>query len=359
MPSTHLVSFITPNISANDYNDLQLIPTSSNTVFTLLITTNSPPPKMHRAQVNNWSEGPRYTAVEELPAPSEGQLQLRVLAAGLHQVIRSRAAGGHYSARELPHIVGLDCVGRHEPTGKLYYVLSLKPGFGTYAERINVDKKSAYPLPDGVDPARFAASLNPAMSSWMAITQRTENLPKDFTVLILGATSGSGRLAARAARELGAGKVIGVARNAATLERLDGLDERIVLRDPVTETDFSKLVDSEAPDVILDYVYGEAAVHLLSSIDADKPVQYVMIGGLSGQTALPVPSVLLRSYDLTIRGAAPGAWRVSALAEELPALVEKTASWELLEAQAVPLKDIEKAWNDKELARKGRIVFIP
>ncbi|RYP66224.1 hypothetical protein DL769_006068 [Monosporascus sp. CRB-8-3] len=309
---------------------------------------------MHIAQVNAWSEGPRYTAVGELPAPSDHQLQLRVLAAGLHQVVRSRAAGQHYSAKELPHVVGVDCVGRHEATGRLYYVLSFKSG--TFAEYVNVEKANAYPLPEGADPVAFAASVNPAMSSWMALTQRTSGLARGFTVLILGATSASGRLAAYAARELGAGKVIGVARDAAALESLEGFDERIVLRDPVQETDFSKV--GRECDVILDYVYGDAALHLLSSLGSDKPVQYVNIGGLAQQTAT-IPSALLRSRDLTVRGAGPGAWGLPALGREMPTLVEKMATWKLLDAQTVPLKDIEQVWDDKELGRKGRVVFVP
>lgn len=331
---------------------------------------------MHIGQVTSWSEGPRYTTVEDLPPPSPSQLQLRVLAAGLHQVVRSRASGTHYSARELPHTVGVDCVGLHEPTGRLYYALSLEPGFGTFAEFVNVARASAHPLPedDGkggdIDPVRFAASLNPAMSSWMALTQRTgasptagpgtTGLPPNFTALILGATSASGRLAARCARELGAGRVVGVARDGAALERLTlshRLDEHVVLRDPVASTDYGRI--AATPDVILDYVYGEAAVHLLSSLRTRKPVQYVGIGGLSGQREVAVPSALLRSGDITIRGAAPGAWRLSALERELPALVARVATWELAEAQAVPLRDIEEVWNDKEVARKGRVVFVP
>ncbi|RYP65989.1 hypothetical protein DL771_008036 [Monosporascus sp. 5C6A] len=41
---------------------------------------------------------------------------------------------------------------------------------GTFAEYVNVEKTNAYPLPEGADPVAFAAS---AMSSWMALTQRT------------------------------------------------------------------------------------------------------------------------------------------------------------------------------------------
>ncbi|KAI1388117.1 uncharacterized protein F4822DRAFT_302779 [Hypoxylon trugodes] len=307
---------------------------------------------MHAAQVQSWPEGPRYVTINDPPAPLDSQVQLRVLAAGAHQVVRSRASGAHYSARELPHTVGVDCVGRDETTGKLYYCFTLQGG--TYAERINVEKSAVYPVPDHVDPASFAASVNPAMSSWMAITHRTSNLPKNFTAVVVGATSASGRLAVRSAKALGAGKVIGIARNATALEQVKGLDDYIILRDPIAETDFSKLRDC---DLILDYVYGDATVQLLSSLSrSKKPVQYVEIGSLAQRT-VEIPSSLLRSFDLTVRGAGAGSWSIPALHKELHTLVPTMAEWELLPARSIPLKDIETAWNDTTLATEGRVVY--
>ncbi|KAI4865704.1 hypothetical protein F4820DRAFT_282200 [Hypoxylon rubiginosum] len=309
---------------------------------------------MHAAQVQSWPEGPRYVSVDDPTAPSDSQIQLRVLAAGAHQVVRSRASGSHYSARHLPHTVGVDCVAKDEATGQLYYCFNLQNG--TFAERINFDKSIVYPLPGHVNPISFAASVNPAMSSWMAITNRTANLPKDFTAVILGATSASGRLAVHTAKALGASKVVGIARNAAALEKVDGLDDYVVLQDPIAETDFSKVQDC---DLILDYVYGDATVQLLTSLArSKKPVQYVEIGSLAEKTAV-LPSALLRSFDLTVRGAGAGSWSLSALQKELHTLVAKMAEWKLLSASPVPLKDIETAWNDQSLASEGRAVFVP
>ncbi|KAI1267854.1 hypothetical protein F5Y18DRAFT_376716 [Xylariaceae sp. FL1019] len=307
---------------------------------------------MHVAQVREWSEGPKYTAVDDLPAPGTTEHQLRVLGAGIHQVVRSRASGKHYSARTLPHTVGIDAVARDESTGKLYYCFRLQGG--VFAEYINIDKDSAIPVPDGVDPVALAASVNPAMSSWMAITHRTSNLPGNFTVLILGATTASGRMAVHAAKALGAGKVIGVARNEDTLKNVEGLDEYIVQKENIKDTDFSKT----EPDLILDYVYGELAVHVLESLNTRKAVQYVTIGSLSQQT-VEIPSAIFRSKDITMRGAGPGAYSIPALQMELRKLVPEMAGWKLLDAQGFDMKDIESVWGDKELAAKGRLVAIP
>ncbi|KAI1291342.1 hypothetical protein F5Y03DRAFT_376944 [Xylaria venustula] len=309
---------------------------------------------MHIAQVQNWSEGPRYVSVDDLPAPSENQIQLRVLATGLHQVVRSRASGQHYTSAQLPHPVGVDCVGRDVAADKLYYYSNLQPGYGTFAEFLNVSKDAVIPLPENVDPVSFAASVNPAMSSWLALKQRTSNLPENYTVLILGATSASGRLAATVAKGLGAGKVIGVARDEAALAKVAGLDQFVVQKDPLTDTDFSQV---EA-DVVLDYVYGDLALHVLSTLNIQRPLQYVSIGLLS-RKEVAIPPAILRSRDVTIRGSGPGAIARKAMGQEIRSLVPAMTEWSLPAGYSVPLKDIEQAWGDKSLEKKGRLVFIP
>ncbi|KAI0417831.1 hypothetical protein F5X98DRAFT_386889 [Xylaria grammica] len=309
---------------------------------------------MHAAQVRDWSEGPRYVTVDDPAPPSETQIQLRVLAAGLHQVVRSRASGRHYSASVLPHTVGVDCVGRDVATGTLYYCINMQPGFGSFAELVNVARDAAHALPDGVDPVAFAASVNPAMSGWLALTQRTSGLPEDFTVLILGATSASGRLAISAARALGAGKVIGVARNEAALAATPGLDAFVVQRDVVADTDFSGV----ECDVVLDYVYGDLALHALSTLRVRRPLQYVNIGALS-RKEVAIPTALLRSRDITVRASGPGAISPRAIQREIERLVSVMAGWSLSGAHGVALKDIEQAWGDRSLEREGRLVFIP
>ncbi|KAI0430545.1 hypothetical protein F5Y09DRAFT_227099 [Xylaria sp. FL1042] len=309
---------------------------------------------MHIAQVHDWAEGPRYVTVDDPPAPSEDELQLRVLAAGLHQVVRSRASGKHYTSGALPHAVGIDCVGRDVATGKLYFYINLKPGFGSFADLINVPKDAVHPLPESVDPVAFAASVNPAMSSWLALTKRTKDLPEKYTVLILGATSASGRLAALVAKGLGAGKVIGVARDEATLSKIEGLDQFVVQKDPITDTNFSH-VDC---DVVLDYVYGDLAVHALSTLNIQRPLQYVSIGVLS-RKEVAIPPGILRSRDITIRGSGPGAISLQAMAREIKRLVPAMTEWKLSGGYAVPLRNIQEAWQDKSLEGKGRLVFIP
>jgi NADPH:quinone reductase-like Zn-dependent oxidoreductase len=202
-----------------------------------------------------------------------------------------------------------------------------------------------------MDSVQASALLNPAMSSWMALRTRTTNLPSTFTALVMGATSASGSIAISLARSLGAGKVVGVARNLATLETLD-LDEKIVLQDPVEKTDFSKLGNV---DVVLDYLYGEPALHLLKQLKSGVPVQYVHIGGLAGLT-LELPGAVLRSKDITIRGAGPGSWSMHHSTKEIPGLLEALKGMKKQSVRVVKLEDVEKVWDEKN---GDRMVFVP
>ncbi|KAK5625924.1 hypothetical protein RRF57_001640 [Xylaria bambusicola] len=135
---------------------------------------------------------------------------------------------------------------------------------------------------------------------------------------------------------------------------MKGLDEYIVQKDPITDTDFSQVVC----DVVLDYVYGDLALHVLSTVNIQRPLQYITIGVLS-RKEVAIPPGLLRSRDITIRGSGPGAIPMPVLQQEMKKLVPAVTKLELLEAHSVPLKDIAEAWQDKSLEGKGRLVFIP
>jgi NADPH:quinone reductase-like Zn-dependent oxidoreductase len=60
-------------------------------------------------------------------------------------------------------------------------------------------------MPDGPDDAVAAAAWNPRMSAWLTFGWRCPLQPGQ-TVLILGATGVTGKLAVQAARHFGAGR---------------------------------------------------------------------------------------------------------------------------------------------------------
>jgi NADPH:quinone reductase-like Zn-dependent oxidoreductase len=302
---------------------------------------------MKAATVSEWGTTPQYLDVSAPPAPATDEVQIRVIAAGTHRLVRSRTTGTHFSATKLPHVPGSDGVGRTVPDGDLVYFTTFWEK-GSFAEIVNVAKRDVTPLPSDADPVQIAGLVNPAISSWMAMKARTFNLPEKFTVLIMGATTTSGAVALDFARLLGASKVIGAARNLQTMQAL-GYDAVIELQSDPAATDFSV---AEDVDVILDYIYGPATVQLFKALKPTTPVQYVEIGSVSGST-MELPGDVLRSKDVTIRGAAPGSYSMQKLADEMPKIFEAIRDIPQHDFKIVKLQDIEKEWADE----KNRVVY--
>jgi NADPH:quinone reductase-like Zn-dependent oxidoreductase len=302
---------------------------------------------MKAARITEWNTTPKLVDISAPPAPGPDEVQIRVLAAGVHTLVRSRLTGKHFSATTLPHIPGSDGVGRTIPDNKLVYFTTFWEK-GSFAEIVNVTKRDVTPMPEDSDPVKVAGLINPALSSWMAFKARTFNLPKDFSVVVLGGTTVSGAIALSLARILGAGKVIGVARNVPAMQAL-GYDDTIELQSDVAKTDYSKV---ENVDVVLDYIYGPATVALFNALKPTTPVQYIQIGALSSPTA-DLPAALLRAKDISMRGAAPGSYSMEKLAEELPKLLEVMKDVKAPIFKVVSLDNVEREWPDS----KSRLVF--
>ncbi|KIW15384.1 hypothetical protein PV08_05430 [Exophiala spinifera] len=327
---------------------------------------------MHVAQVEKWGEPPKYTTVAtpDPPDPASDDVQIKVTATAIHNLVRLRASGTHYSAKTLPHVPGVDGVGTTTAEGgEEAYFFDYHGSSGTFADLVTVPKANVFPLPAGADPIQVAALVNPAMSSWLALRKRAFHLPPGFSVLILGATSTSGRLAIPIARALGAGKIVGCARSRDALDSLrgvpagggggGGLDSTLVLRDPVTATDFASLGHV---DVVLDYVYGPPAEHLLHSVKAlDRPTQYINIGGLAGAT-ITLHSRVVRSSKIVMLGSGIGSWTDDEIRDELPGLLRAiVSSLPVPTIEVRSLRDVETVWGQNEKGKGGleRIVLVP
>jgi NADPH:quinone reductase-like Zn-dependent oxidoreductase len=304
---------------------------------------------MYAAVVTSFDGSPTY---QEFPVPtprSADEVLVDVLAVGLHPRVRSQADGSHYtSTGDLPLVPGVDGVGR-TPDGALRYFVS----DGAMAERAVIDIRRSVVLPDDVDPIAVAAAMNPAMSSWVALRRRID-FRAGQSVLVLGATGNAGRLAIQVARRLGAGRVIGVGRNA---DRLAGLDA-----DEVVAFDADLGAVAADVDVVIDYVWGQPAADAMRAIITDRPdrgqpLAWIQIGSVAGPDA-PIPSAALRAARLQIVGSGQGSVPTGDILAELPTLAaEITAGTFGVEARPVPLADVESAWKDA--ASDRRIVITP
>src|ERR1700722_10615215 len=158
---------------------------------------------MYAAVVTSFDKPPAYREFPDPVARSDDEIVVAVVASGLHRRVRSQADGSHYtSSGELPLVPGIDGVGR-APDGTLRYFVLPDTTMGAMAERTVIDLRRAVVLPDGADPILVAAAMNPAMSSCVALRQRIDFEPGQ-SVLILGATGSSGRMAVQVAKRLGA-----------------------------------------------------------------------------------------------------------------------------------------------------------
>ncbi|KIX93122.1 uncharacterized protein Z520_11179 [Fonsecaea multimorphosa CBS 102226] len=308
---------------------------------------------MRAITVSSWGSAPQFTSSHPDPAPSSADtVTLKILASGLHQLVRGQAAGTHYSVKNVatPYIPGVDGVGE-TPDGQRVYFNSIATG-GGFAEYITVPKVAVSPLPEGADPVAIAGLMNPGMSSWMAFAARVDPpLPKGFTVVIVGVTAISAKVAVHFARSKGAGKIIGVARNAKEMASIADLDERIVLANDPSQTDFSSLTDV---DLILDYLYGPAVATLFAQLKSTVPTQFVQIGTVAGDE-IALPGAILRSKNLTLRGAGPGSWALPHYEKEVPSLLAAVAALPDMGLKVRKLEEADAAWA----AKKERTVFVP
>ena len=205
---------------------------------------------MKAAVIDSLGRGPRFADFAE-PVVTGGETLVEVTAAGLHPIVRMLASGEHYGSHgTLPMIPGIDGTGR-APDGTRVYFGGVRAPWGPMAQRAAAGL--VLPLPDGLDEVTAAAIVNPGVGAWLALTRRAALQPGE-TVLVLGATGVSGRIAVVLAARMGAGRVIAAGRNQAALERL-GAAATVTLGGA---DDRAALAEAACPDgihVIIDYLW--------------------------------------------------------------------------------------------------------
>ncbi|AVP58271.1 quinone oxidoreductase family protein [Pulveribacter suum] len=314
---------------------------------------------MKAAVITTFDRAPHYGDFGEPIAAEPGEMQVDVLAAGLHHLARGRASAAHYArAAQLPQIAGVDGVGRGSD-GRLRYFAQAPGQPGTMAQRTVIAPGHSIELPPGSDPVAVAGAMNPAMASWLALRCRVP-FRRGHKVLILGATGSAGRMAVQIARHLGASQVIAAGRNSQQLAQLPalGASDTVALDDAARLGALARKVD-----VVLDFVWGApamAALHTLVERRADRSqlLTWIHIGSVAGESAA-LAGALLRSANLRLVGSGLGSVPQQEILMELPALVHEIARGSFrIDARAVPLRDVEQVWNAPPHAGE-HIVFVP
>ena len=318
------------------------------------------------ATVHAPGDEPRVGRVE-LPRRSTGTTLLSVLAAPLNPLDLLIASGTFHSARhESPYVPGSECVGvvvesdRFEVGSTVYAECHASPQRpGAFAAHVLVDDGDILPLPHGVDPITAAAIGNSGVAAFMPLVH-TAGLRPGETVLVLGATGAVGQLAVQIAHARGAGRVIGVGRDRAVLERLCslGADATVELRAADdTESLAARLRDAGAADVVIDALYGmpfEAAVQACA-----PRARLVNVGHSAGPMAT-VPAGLLRGKQLTVTGFAGLHVPFDEKRAALTWLWEALAAGSLHVAVAtVSLEELPTAWRGQAASPHAKYVVVP
>lgn len=319
---------------------------------------------MNAAVVDSYSNPPRFKSFAD-PIAEEGELIVKVKAAGLHPIVRAVANGSHYgSAGQFPFVAGVDGVGELED-GRRVYFGTARPPFGTFSELSLARKDFLIPLPETLDYTMAAAITNMGMSSWVALKARA-NFTAGESLMIVGATGSAGQLAIQIAKRFGARHVVAVGRrvDAEALKSL-GADSVISLNQEhdALVAALRREWDETGVDVVLDYLWGQPAEAVLAAIarkglrHSAPRVRFIQIGGSAGPT-VTLPAATLRSSGLELIGSGFGSASMKQIEESIGEFFAAAASQPFKTAiRTAPLHEVEALWS--EPSDGARLVFQP
>jgi len=319
---------------------------------------------MKAAVLHELGQPPLYEDFAE-PTLQRGENFIRVRAASIKPVDRQMAAGTHYaSPKHLPAVCGIDGVGTLEDGSRVYFGGPRHP-FGSMAERTVAPQPFCFPVPEKLDDATAAALPNPGCSAYLVLAHHAK-LAKGESVLILGATGTTGRIAVQVAKLLGAARVVGAGRNPEMLGKLGefGADATIQLnqREPALIECFRREGGPDGFNVVVDFVWGRATELFLAAITQTEiaamgPETRLIQVGESAAPTISLPAAVLRSRSVTIRGTA-GIPPRDALTNAMHQVLDWATAGQLrLITETVPLAQVERAWQRADRSR--RLVLIP
>jgi NADPH:quinone reductase-like Zn-dependent oxidoreductase len=309
---------------------------------------------------------PHYKEIPD-PLPGHDEQIMYVKASSIKNIDKMLVDDSHYDHyRSFPIIIGTDGVGLLEDGRRVYS----GGKNGMMAEKVIVNNKWIIPVPDELDLVKAAALPNPAVSAWLSLEYKGR-IKKDDTVLILGATGVTGRLAIQIAKHLGAGKVIVMGRNQKILEQLPdlGADVVISLNHPFEKIKQHLEVEirKQPIDIVLDYLWGEPSEQLLNILTghdletAAHRTSWIQIGEMAG-SSIRLNAETLRSSGIELSGQGGGSITKEMMAE-IPAIISQIFQLAIenklsIDTKSVLIEEIESAWLEKNKEGKRLVVTI-
>lgn len=214
-----------------------------------------------------------------LIAVQSGQVEIKVVAAGVNRADLLQAAGNYPPPPGESEVLGLECSGRVIASTSERWrvgdeVCALLAG-GGYGRTVIADEGVLFPIPDGLSLQEAGALPEVAATVWSNLFMLAALRPGEH-LLVHGGGSGIGTMAIQLAKTMGA-RVTTTAR-ATKHSALRDLGADVVI--DYTTADF---VDSGPYDVILDHI---GARYLQRNVDALAiNGRLVIIGMMGGTTA--------------------------------------------------------------------------
>lgn len=315
---------------------------------------------MLAAVLDRLGDVPRLDTFAE-PVAGADEVLVRVAMATIKPLDVAIARGHHHrSPLTLPAICGTDGVG-YLDTGERVYFTGVRAPYGAMAAL--APAQCVAMIPDEVDNVTAAVVVDRALTAWLPMRWRARIQPGE-TVLVVGASGLLGQMTVRAARLLGAGRVIVAGRKTAELEAL-GADGVIDLRLPPTQLHAAFASHAVGGiDVVVDFIWGPISEVLIAALSmtsapGERGVRIVSTGEVT-EGPIELAGAHLRDAPVQLMGNGPGN-RPSA--RELEAMIEEilghAASGALrAEAEVMLLADIAEAWERARTREGGRAVVV-
>ncbi len=310
---------------------------------------------MKAAVLHAFGETP---VVEEIadPTAGDGQEVVEVVAAGINPVDLFVASGRFYGPTPpLPAPVGSEAVVRRAD-GSLGYVP--KAASGTLAERAVVNTGSVIDLPAGIDPGQAIAAGIAGLAAWGGL-EHGARLAAGEKVLVLGASGVVGQIAVQIARAIGAGTVVGAARSATGLERLEGLglDAVVAIEDGPEWGERLAATVEGGFDVCLDLIWGPP---LLVALGAMAPLGRVVQVGNAAAPELSLPAGALRARNLSLIGYSSMRLAPEELAATYGKVADRFASGDAkIELAEFALDEAGSAWALQADSPHRKLIVVP
>ncbi len=235
--------------------------------------------------------GPEVMQLEELeiPTPKDGEILIKVAAAGINYADLAQRAGAYLTRTRTPMTLGAEVAGT---------VAALGPGVnspalgtrvvaacqGGYAEYAIAQANMVIPILPGIDFVHAAALPVQGITAYQLLRESARLQPGE-SVLVHAAAGGVGTLAVQLAKLMGAGTVIGTASNADKLDLIRRLGADVAIN--YTENDWVEQVKNatgdKGVDIILEMAGGQIAGQNLQCLAPFG--RMVVYGAASGQTA--------------------------------------------------------------------------